>query len=281
MTTGTEAATAVADAQATPDVFDTIVNEQIKSESDAKELPKEGDQAETETPKEDLWPKKAVNALSKAKSQIGKERGIRQELERRLAELEAKLAPQPAKAEQPKTSGMPKEEDFVGKPYGEYLDAVAEYKVEQKLNQKLSERDKASAQEQDKQAREERVAVGNQHLDDNGEKAAKDFADFNDVVDKQIKGKFLAPHVIEALQEAENPAYALYALAKEGRIDDLNDLHPSRVGAIIDRMAESAMSKSKPVTKAPTPMKSLTGSSVSAKRLEDASPDELRKWLKS
>lgn len=266
MTDQSGGAQAPAEAQAMPDAMDKIINEATKTD----EVKNEADPVEE--PKEELWPKKAVNALAKAKGAAAREKSLRLEYERRLAAYA-----EPAKTEA-KGAGAPKEEEFAGKPYGEYLTAVNKFQIEQAL----ADRDKKSSQELSVAKQKEWETERDEAFDENVEKATESFKDFNDVIKEHVKGKFLSPQVIEAFRHADEPAHALYALAKDGMIDGLNEMSPHKLAAAIARAEDKAIALTKPkVTNAPTPMSANKGTSTGGKSLDAMSGNELMKWLKS
>lgn len=81
------------------------------------------------------------------------------------------------------------------------------------------------------------------------------------------------------LAEAENPALSLFALMKEGRLDDLYDLSPTKLAAELAKAeirGESYLNVRK-ATNAPTPITAAKGNSSGGKPLHLQSPDELMK----
>lgn len=278
MTTGTEGAQAPAEAQVTPDAIDKIISEA------STEAPKT-ETADTETvegePKDDLWPKKAVNALAKAKATATRERVVRQQLERELEQYRRQTTAKPD-AKTAASAGMPKRDDFVGKTEFEYMQAVNDWQVKSLVEQGLAERDKKSSQETNFAKQREWEIERDAAFDDNVEKATETFKDFKETM-AAVKGKNLAPHVVNAFREADDPALALYALVKDGTLDSLNDMSPMKAAAAIARAEDKAnaqVAKPKPLTNAPSPMTPNKGTATGSKRLDDASPDELRKWMR-
>lgn len=272
MTEQNGVAAATAEAQAAPDAMDKIINEAAKTDDFVS------DTSSAEEPKDELWPKKAVNALAKAKGVAAREKALRQEYERRLAAYaQVPEHLRGAKASESKPSA-PKEEDFAGKPYGEYLTEVNKFQIEQAL----AERDKKSSQELSVTKQKEWEAERDEAFDENVEKASESFKDFDDVIKEHVKGKLLSPKVIEAFRHADEPALALYALAKDGLIDGLNEMSPHKLAAAIARAEDKAIALTKPkVTNAPTPMTANKGTSTGGKSLDAMSANELDKWRKS
>lgn len=266
------------------DALDKIISDAVEAPVEAKEpvqeVQKEAPQeVETQEAPEEVWPKKAVNALAKAKGAAAREKALRQaEREQYERELAKFRTAQQLPKEPPKPQGMPREEDFIGKPYGEYLAAVSEWQVEQKLEQTLAAREKKSSEQQREQAQKEWEAERDAGIDDDAAEAAKVFPDFADVLNKHAQDlKNIAPHVKQALREADAPAHALYALAQEGLLADLNGMSLARASAVIARMEDKAkgLVQNKPVTRAPAPMKANTGSSGGGLSLSSITSDQV------
>ena len=148
----------------------------------------------------------------------------------------------------------------------------------------MSERDKKSSEQRKQTEDKIKLSEREEYINENALKAAESFQDFETVMQNNVSDLgAIAPHVRQALLDADNGAFALYALAKEGVLGDLNDLPPHKVVAAITRMEDKAiaMSKNKPVTKAPAPISSNKGTSPGTKKLNTYSGDELLKWVHS
>ena len=266
-----------ADAQSQPETTtavtedatkETPVTEEVNPETEAQEPGTEEAESKTD---EELFPKKAVNALSRRDKKIGKLQAEKQAL---MQEIEAlrKGASKP----EIKESTEIKEEDFA--TYGEYLKAVAreeakqEYQKAQKEQQELKQKGEAESW------RTERIEA----LEDNAAEAKKAFPDFDRLADEALKAANLGQHVIDAFLEAENPAFALYSLVKENSLDSLNDMSPARVAMAIARAEDKglALSKTKQISKAPQPLSPAKGVTPTGKDLSSLSFMELKKELK-
>lgn len=161
----------------------------------------------------------------------------------------------------------------------DYLEAVADWKVDQRLSKRDAE---ATA----KQAGEARATSWNTKL----ESARAEFADHQavlDACDKQIHTQ-----VSDALLEHEHGAKVAYELAKNpDLIDKLNGMSATqaafevaKIGAKFDKAPESATPSPKPaaVSKAPAPAASKVGSSRStAPSPEEMSMPEYVEWRKT
>ena len=85
-----------------------------------------------------------------------------------------------------------------------------------------------------------------------------------------------------AFLEADKPELAFYALASEGKLEDLDKMTPTRAARVI-ALAEikgEEMSKARPVSKAPAPIQQAKGTGTRRKTLDDMSPSELIAHLK-
>lgn len=270
MTEQTTEAQASAEAAPIVDAVDQIVNDAVE-QNKQDEPQKEAEEIdETKEPKE----KSYLNALAKKKGQLTKERFLRVELEKRIADLEAKQkAPE---SKQP--DDVPNEKDFEGKPWGEYARAVAKYEA-----QKLAEENKKTTQEHTSNVeRQAYVQERVDHAADNSAAAAKAFPDFKQVENDNMDFVRTLPDPIkEVLREADNPAYAFYQLAKDGQLEELSEASPARAALLIARAEDKALASKKPVTKAPAPLASAKGTGSGGKSLDAMSGEELVKWVNS
>lgn len=272
MTEPTTAAPAAGEATPVVDKIDQIINEGL-----AEQVPEEkpvDEAVDVVDPEKEPTEKAYLNALAKAKGKATKERFLRMEMEKRIAELEARKAPESKDA--PK-DGPPLEKDFEGKPWGEYARAVAKYEA-QRMAQELNKQTQEQTSQFERQARvQERV----ERAADNSVAAAKAFADFKQVeTDNMDVIRNLPEPIKELLRESDNPAYAFYQLAKDGQLDQLFDVSNARAAIMIARAEDKALASKKPVTKAPAPLASSKGNATGSKPLVERSPDELRKWLR-
>jgi hypothetical protein len=170
------------------------------------ETPVENTDSEAK-PKEERveLPKEVAKKLSKQDRRIGQLTAERYALKQELEQLRSKSPDKPQAKDD-----APKESDF--ETYGEYLRAEARYAAKQELLETQSKQSEEKAQLESQTWEQERAEA----LDENAEQAKEAFADFQSVMDKAIPKEGLADHVRKAFLEAENGAFALYALAKEG-----------------------------------------------------------------
>lgn len=268
------------------DEFDAIIAEGLAApaQPETKDAPEEtptGTEVETPEPAasdedkpEEMFPKKAVNALSRRDKQIGKLKAEKQQMRQELEELRQKAAP---KAEVKDES--PKEDDF--ETYGEYLRAEARFAAKQELRetQKQQTETKAKA-DADEWEEDRRIAI-----EENHQEALKTFSDFKTLLDDNSddKGQIsLSPAARRALLESDNGAFALHSILKNGALDELNQLSATKAAMLVARHEDKAIAASKKqTTKAPTPMTPSKGVASNSKSLDRMSPDELHKWVYS
>lgn len=246
----------------TPAPIDTPQETEVKATE-------ESTPTETHEPEDVPFPKKAVNALSRRDKQIGK---LQAQLAAERAEL-AKYREQQAKAPQ-----LPSEESFDN--YGEYLKA----KNRAEFEQEQSEKTRQQQERQLSQQREQWIAERTDYAIDKAQKAIQSIPEYKQLLveNADIVNSF-PDHVANAFYEADEPALAFLALAKEGKLDALLQMSPSRVAIEIGKaeIRGEALSKAKPVTKAPAPLEGLKGTGGSTKTLDTMNHEQLMAWVDS
>lgn len=172
--------------------------------------------------------------------------------ERKIAELEEKSRPAPVEAKEPK------QEDF--KTVQEYIEALADYKVDKKLEKDRVEREKAKQIEDANRVRTQ--------FADRLQKAMKDHPDFEEVTSKADID--IPSHITQHILESDvGPLIGLYLARPENRkeTDRILKLSPIRaiaeLGKLEDRLEKKAPAKetqdSAPVSKAPAPITPIEG----------------------
>lgn len=275
MTEQATAAPAAGEASPIVDKIDQIFSDELakpETETTTEEPPAATDDVD---PAQEPDNKTYLNALAKAKGKATKERFLRQESEKRIAALEAQLKAPEGK---PAPTGAPDPKDFEGKPWAEYVNAVVKFEA----RQSAEEQRKTTQEQTFKTERQERIQERVEHAADNSVAAAKTFADFKQVESENMDVIRSLPETVkELLREADNPAYAFYQLAKDGQLDQLSEVSPARAALLIARAEDKALAAKKPVTKAPPPLASARGTASGEKSLDQYSPDELRKWMRT
>jgi len=249
-------------------------------EQGQEQAPEEG--AEPEAPKvDDPWPKKAQNAMARRDKTIAKMRAAQTERDREFqamrAELDALKSP-PQEA--------PKETDF--ETYGEYLQALAIH-AGQNGNQQQQDQN----QEQPKTQEEIEADVRQQIHVEKREKAITaqaeqyiaEVSDFEQVTQENIDiVENFSPELIMTMLEAEDAPLAFYALAKEGKLEDIANMTPVQAAREIafaeGRGRDMIAAMQKPtVSEAPQPIAGAQAASSGSKSLAEKTADEIDAWV--
>lgn len=262
-------------ADAKAEIQETVENTTETTEEATSSEPK---------PQKTPWPKEAENALSRAKGNAARYKSQAQMAAQREKELLEKLAKyeqahQPQQAKQA-TTGEPKEADYDN--YHDYIRALNKWDNEQIVEQKLTARETKAKESQEtaqKEAwRDERKAVvadqTRELLAENKDilPLLQEYADFLDELPTVIDDLFL---------EAENGALAFLNLAREGKLEALLTMSPTRAAVEIDRAQRQTTTPPNKVTNAPTPMSPAKGMAVVGKSLSQMSPKEVLKAARS
>jgi hypothetical protein len=213
--------------------------------------------------------------------------------ERRAEQLQQQLeaaqksGPAPAKSEVPKE---PKPDDFA--TVAEYTDALVTYRVDQRLRDEQTKREREAA-EREHEARQREFG---KRLNE----AKAKHGDFEDVL-ASIKGTELErvhSDVTEYIQESDQGGELLYHLAKNPDVlDRLRKLSPRKAVAELGKLeakweapapakeetptlSEVALPTARPVSKAPAPIAPIDSSGIApvAKKPDEMSVQELREY---
>lgn len=268
------------------EVNDDLAQEEAVSEEnnlDAKQEAENESEDKTEktgNPKvDDPWPSSARNKVNRLNKQLAKERAQIEQMRKSLEQFEA--AQQEQKA--PK-SNEPSEDDFDN--YGDYLKALARYRPdavqsggqEKESPEKIREEAFKQAQQQfymDKRTE----AVAQQ-----AQKALQDVPELRNMVEEYSDVLESYPPEIEmAFLQSDNAPMAFYALAREGRLEELAYMNPIQAAHEIARaqIRGEQMVQSARETKAPPPIKGAKPTATGSKSLADMNIDELLKWSSS
>lgn len=266
--------------------------EQVKApveepkELDSPAEPEEAEKAEpedatTEDSSEEWDPKRAKNRISRQDKRIAKLTWERHQQAQQLAELQAQLSktnqPQESQKQTPSDDGRPNEADYVGR-YDDFIREEAKWFARQEakslFEQNKQQETEKSNQQQQAQKLQEMVSVV--------DKAAINF--IKEVPDaasalKEFEDLDLSPQVAMAVIGLGEPApKAVYQLWKAGKLDELESANPMQVQILLASALATPFTK--PVSKAPTPLKSAKGSTSSAINPESYNPDELLKLIR-
>lgn len=235
----------------------------VEAEQDGKDEPAAGDKPAESAPepgpekdKTQEQPKPKPSAVEKRIAQLTKawreEERRREELERRLAEAtSAKPAETPGSS---KADGRPVAEAFDS--YEEYIEALTDWKLEQKEKARAAEVQRAK--EQEAEATRRRIAEA---FEEKMNAAVSKYPDFIDALDADIpmseammQMMVVHPHGLDvAYYLAKNPSEA-------ARISELVPTAAAReFEKIVASLNAPASKETKPITKAPKPPSTVGG----------------------
>lgn len=274
----------------TNDIIDSVIAE-ATAQTEAPATP-DKPEPEVEAPAEDsqtddksegssdevMFPKKAVNAISRRDKKIGK-------LQAELAALRAAQA-QPAQqapqvqaqqSKQSNTDNAPREEDF--ESYGDYLKASMRHEImaeiakqQQANNEGFQKREAELKRQQYEEVRTEAIVEQMQNHKEEIPDFASVIAESADIADE------LPEQIANLFFEADDAALAFYNLAKEGKLEALATMSPAKAALEIAR-AQMNKPQVKKVSSAPAPMTSNSGRASGGKSLYNMSGDEMIKTL--
>lgn len=251
-----------------------------KSESEST------DQEVTETADnkpDEMFPKKAINALSRRDKQIGKLKAELAAERVKSQQFEQQIRPQQPS---PKTgdmsvskTGIPtKLDENSFKSWAEFSEARAEEIADYKIDQKLNERDGKQKETIQNQQQQAWISEREQNVAKKAQEFAKAYPEAAAVIDENadLADEF-SPEIQKLFLEADNAPLAFYNLAKEGKLEALMGMSPARAAMEIGRAQAQAIAK--PKTKAPTPLPASRGSVPAGKSLENLTAREAHKLL--
>lgn len=208
--------------------------------------------------------KREANRQSHLNSKLAKMRRENRELREMAQRLSQQTAPS-AKSDAPQP---PSEDNFTTwdefrAAERQYYEQLADWKIEQKLSEREKKTAEVSQADAANSYKAERI---NKHAEMEAE-FAKQVTDYEQTVYGDY-GDFmqnLPTQVAEALLEADNASLALYALAKEGLLEQLEDMSPYRLAIEIGKAEIRGQSYLVPkkTTNAPTPMRGAKGITTS------------------
>lgn len=239
----------------------------------------ENEQGGEEGSRDEPFPKKAVNAISKRDRKIHKLRKEREELQAQIAALKQAQEKTGEVSDEP-----PKEEDY--ETYSEFLEARQEYITKKTLTQSKNDQDKEkldTLEQQQKQKWFEERDVVIENLDT---ELRSTYSDYDEVIDANMdKAAAIVqqrPDLYESFLALDNPNKAFYNLAKEGKLDSILQM-PSNIAVVEfvqaqyrgNEQPKPEKTVEKPVSGAPKPIRSAKGSSSSQTPLHKLDADSL------
>ena len=276
----------------TDDIIDQVMGE---AETVAIETPIEGNEDTTEAVAEEVteetteeateetteatdvvedtpFPKKAVNALARRDNKIRK-------LQAEYAAATSELQTFRQQAEKAEKEDVPSEDSYDN--YGDYLKAVARHEMKQEVSEENQRQQEAQFAEKEQAYVVERET----YAIDKAKAAIEQIPEYQQLVTEHADVlQSLPQHLERAFLEADEPAYAFLALAKEGALEGLSSMSPARAAMEIGKaeVRGAAMAQKKEITKAPAPISKVRGTGKVNKSINDnPSSNDVMKWLNS
>ena len=264
---------AIEEATVPAEVIEAPIEERA-AESEQEDAPAT-EELTTDEPKESddvVFPKKAINALSRRDKQIGK-------LQAERAALQAELQTYREKAITAQNQDAPNEDSFDN--YGDYIKAVARHELKQETSQEAQKDAEARLQETDQRWLDER----SNYTIEKTREAISTIPGLQQLITENADVvASLHPNTERAFLEADEPVLAFYALAKEGKLEALQSMSPAKAAMEIGKaeIRGAEYMKNKPVTKAPAPITPLKGNGQVNKNINGQSSwSDIQKWLNS
>jgi len=243
------------EAEAPEDSQETSENEELRNKPDSELTPEQ-------------LAKRERNRESHLKSALARRQ--KAEMARELRELREFKARMEA-AKQPQEPQEPTLEQY--DDLAEYTRAIIAFDKQKELSaQNKNQVDPARVQEiEGFKAREAEFA-----------KAARDYIPLINENAEFFQEVGRDPKLEQAILEAENAPLALYALMKEGLIDELYNLSPTRLAAELAKAeirGQSYLVPKKTISTAPQPLATAKGTGLTTKPVSSMSFEELKKDL--
>ena len=213
--------------------------EEVATSNDADDESEESndsqdDESQSKNESEDIWPKKAQNALARSKAE--KRKLIAEVHQLREALTRNNQLNQQKQKEQVGNEGAdkapPREDDF--ETYADYLEARVEYSAEKRFNERM----KAQNEQAQKNLQQQQYEAARNARLEQVNMSAKDLAQKIPDLAEVIQGSSIdtLPKGIQNLiLSARNPSLAAYNLAKEGILDQLAYMPEHMIAAEIVR----------------------------------------------
>lgn len=266
------------------------VDADTEQESKAAEEPEATDSSDEDTDSKDA---DEDSSEEEQKQKPKKKGGFQKRIERISKQLSAKeqelaywkeqalkQGKQEPETKAPKASdqaqGKPKAEDF--ESHADYIEALTDWKVEQKAQKLQQEQEAMRAKEsQNSKLKEFQAKV---------EEFKKTVDDFDDVI-AEVYDVQISLGLQEAIRESDLSAQLLYELAKQpDELMRINSLSPFKqaieVGKLEAKLQEKKAEKKQEIkeTKAPPPLKPVTAKGIPkvTKSVDDMTYEEYKAW---
>jgi len=236
---------------------------EVKKEPSEEPLPVE----KKIEPKEKDSVQKRIDEITKKRREAERESAFK---DTKIAKLEEEL--KAAKSAIPQAD-KPKLENF--ETEADYLEALTDWKVEQKFKVEGEKVSKETATVDEKKAIDETY----QELDEKIEKGRTKYADFNELVlDEDLK---ISESMVEAILLSDTAEDVLYYLGKHPEeAADIAKLPPLKVAHELGKIEArlNAPPPRKKTTNAPEPITPVKTTGVTEKDPSDMTPKEYRAW---
>lgn len=192
--------------------------------------------------------------------------------ERRLGELEARVQHTPQPQAQSQSAAEPKLDAFPD--YESYQRALIRHEAE-KLVAEREQRHQSQASQAEQQRR---MAELSRQFEAREDAAREQIEDYDDVVGLLRPGA-LPPHAVEVIGESDMGPQLLYKLASEPKlVAEIARLSPAAAARRLVKL-EAELDKPKPQSKAPDPVRPLSGRAADASDLP-SDKDDVETWLR-
>ena len=219
--------------------------------------------------------KREANRRSHENSKLAEMRRANRELQARLAQLEQPK--QPKQTEAPKDSKAKTIDDF------DTWEAWTDYQLEQKLEAKLSEKDKQTQETQKNQELSKWADERSVVVDKRIEELATTIPDFEQALE-EIESTIpaISPELARVALEADDINLAAYTLHREGKLQDVLKMPPSLAAKEIAKaeIRGQAFLNQKTTTSAPTPLSPARGNTSGGTSIEKMDGVQLLKALR-
>ena len=250
-------------ADASSEAPETVTEELQQSEQqEAAEKPEEGDEGDDQGGEE----KPQEKPKRSARERIN-------ELTKRAHEAEREVQRMREAANRPPPESSSKPDPATFQSYDEYVEALAEWKTDQRVSESFKRRDaerSQAAQDRAADAREQAWQARQIEF----RKSNPDY----DSAFSSLAGK-LPNHVVETIGDSDFGPHVVYHLAKHPetvrRINELSPLAAAReIGRIEASLSTPAAPREKPASKAPAPITPVRSSAPAAVDLASANMDQ-------
>jgi hypothetical protein len=254
-----------------------VSNEPLQEATE--EVAEDSEQEQSETKEEDanvedevVFPKKAVNAISRRDKKIAQARAENQRLMQELAEFKKQTE---AKAEAPQ---RPDADSF--DTFDDYIEALVDWKHGQPKTDEQPAQEQYTPEQIQEQVHYQQRAVA---VDNRDAELVSKLPDYEQVKNENsdILTSFSAD-IVKAVYEMDDAPLALYALAKEGRLESLASMSPTKAAMELAKAEVKGQQylQRKP-SAAPAPIRGVKGVSHNSKSLNNMSADEIVNWVNS